>query len=625
MKKCLAVILMITFLFSIQAVPLRAAPAGAKLNDIQAVIDSNKLVTIRGTLSSGQGQVVTVRILDPNGNLEYANSTVTTSWGGFQFTYTMKNNTAGFYDVALNALGLAEPVTTIFQYGVNNDLMDLAVSDGGLDKTFSPAITEYAVNVDCWVSNMSVTPMVSDSTASVRVNDKVVISGMPSEPIPLKEGDNEIKVTVTALTTESKTYTITVTRPKALSAIIQAKAGVNTDKKVKITGFASSGAGRQISVMVTDPQGNIDYLGTTTSTGSGNFECSYTMSNTMTGRYTVLLGTLGLASPVTAYFDYVYGVELKNLFLSNGSLSPSFQPDVTSYAATVSGNVSSILVTPTAGGGSGKILANKLEVPSGQSSAPLTLYHGETTINIEVLAQDGTAGKSYTLTVTRLIDLPAAVTLRAQIDKNKLVTVSGTIGTTALQPISIMITDPKGRLEYVNSTQTADGGVYHFAYTMFNTTKGRYDVTIGTVGLTMPIKTYFIYNLDCADLKELSIDNEMITAQFAPDQTQYSATVESSAVRLSAAAEDPEAAIQINNMEVVQGSVSGYVNLTIGDNTVKLAVTATNGTIKNYFINIHRLPPPLPQPPTPQDDSESDEESPSYETPDKPMPPGLDG
>lgn len=83
-----------------------------------------------------------------------------------------------------------------------------------------------------------------------------------------------------------------------------------------------------------------------------------------------------------------------------------------------------------------------------------------------------------------------------------------------------------------------------------------------------------------ANLKRLVPNYEGISPNFNPDVTKYSLTVPSTAT-----------SVKLDVQVAQQGAkywISGDENLKIGDNTVTITVTATNGTKKNYIIIVTR-------------------------------------
>lgn len=95
----------------------------------------------------------------------------------------------------------------------NSNLASLALSKGTLSPAFASGIHIYDVNVSSVVSNLTVTPVLADSGATVTVVDDPVLSGSQSEPITLVNGSNTIIVRVLAEDGISETtYEITVNR-----------------------------------------------------------------------------------------------------------------------------------------------------------------------------------------------------------------------------------------------------------------------------------------------------------------------------------------------------------------------------------------------------------------------------
>ena len=92
-------------------------------------------------------------------------------------------------------------------------LSNLAMSAGSLSPTFASTSTAYSASVANNVTTISLTPTLTDPTASVKVNGVSVTSGSSSTAIPLTVGANQVTVLVTAQDgTTTRTYTVSVTR-----------------------------------------------------------------------------------------------------------------------------------------------------------------------------------------------------------------------------------------------------------------------------------------------------------------------------------------------------------------------------------------------------------------------------
>ncbi|MBK8284884.1 MAG: cadherin-like beta sandwich domain-containing protein [Ahniella sp.] len=93
------------------------------------------------------------------------------------------------------------------------NLSALSISAGTLAPAFSAGQQSYTASVGNGVTQMTVTPTVAQSGATVRVNGTLVTSGTASAAINLITGLNDISVVVTAQDgVTTKSYLITVTR-----------------------------------------------------------------------------------------------------------------------------------------------------------------------------------------------------------------------------------------------------------------------------------------------------------------------------------------------------------------------------------------------------------------------------
>jgi hypothetical protein len=98
-------------------------------------------------------------------------------------------------------------------------LSNLTISDGQLSPAFDAQTTSYTVAEAASVASVTVTATTSSSKASLKINDKAVASGTPSEAVALTEGQTStVTIVVTAEDgTTAKTYTVSITRAVALS------------------------------------------------------------------------------------------------------------------------------------------------------------------------------------------------------------------------------------------------------------------------------------------------------------------------------------------------------------------------------------------------------------------------
>ncbi|HEY1009894.1 MAG TPA: cadherin-like beta sandwich domain-containing protein, partial [Daejeonella sp.] len=132
-----------------------------------------------------------------------------------------------------------------------------------------------------------------------------------------------------------------------------------------------------------------------------------------------LTGRSGLRGDLWSATFVSTSAALANLTLSDGTLSPDFHSDTTSYSASVSNSTASITVTPTVSDATAGVTVNGVGVTSGSASPAISLSGGSNTITTVVTAQDGETTKTYTLTVNRALSTNANLAT--------LLTSSGTI------------------------------------------------------------------------------------------------------------------------------------------------------------------------------------------------------
>ncbi len=120
----------------------------------------------------------------------------------------------------------------------NADLANLTVSGAALSPTFFASTLGYAGSVPFATSTITVTPTVSDGTATVKVNSVTVASGNASGAINLNVGVNTITAVVTAQDGSTmKTYTVSITRQTNVESWRQLNFGTSAN-----TGTAADSA-----------------------------------------------------------------------------------------------------------------------------------------------------------------------------------------------------------------------------------------------------------------------------------------------------------------------------------------------------------------------------------------------
>ncbi|MCZ8513522.1 cadherin-like beta sandwich domain-containing protein [Paenibacillus filicis] len=96
-----------------------------------------------------------------------------------------------------------------------------------------------------------------------------------------------------------------------------------------------------------------------------------------------------------------------------------------------------------------------------------------------------------------------------------------------------------------------------------------------------------------SDLKSLSLSAGTLT--FDPATTTYAVNVDNTiaAISMTPTAADTGATIKVNGTPTVSGATYGPVNLAVGANTLRIDVTAADGTPKAYTITVNRADVPV--------------------------------
>ena len=291
----------------------------------------------------------------------------------------------------------------------SSNLTNLTLSSGTLSPAFAAATTSYTASVPNATTSITVTPTLSDATATVKVKGTTVTPGTASGAISLVVGTNVITTVVTAQDgTTTKSYTVNVTRISnvaTLSGLSLNSGTLSPTFAAGSTSYAASVPNATTSITVrptvTDTTATIKVNGTTVASGtaSGLIELSVG-ANVITTVITAQDGVTTNTYTVTVTRNSNIST-LSGLVLGSGTLSPTFAVGTLSYTGSVPNATSSITVTPTVTDPNATIKVNGTTVASGVASQSIPMVAGSNSINVVGTAQDGTTLSTYTVTVTR--------------------------------------------------------------------------------------------------------------------------------------------------------------------------------------------------------------------------------
>jgi len=296
------------------------------------------------------------------------------------------------------------------------NLANLSPGKGSLTPAFATNTNAYTVGVTNATTSVTLTPITSDVTATVKVNGTPVISGTPSAGIPLSLGPNLIRTVVTASDGSVKTYFTTITRALSSNADL---AGLVISRGTITPAFATLTAVYSVSVpnevkSISITPITSDAAATVTVNNKSVVPSAATGDQPLTigpNYFTIKVkaqdGTIKTYSLTVTRLPST-NAALSSLAISAGTLSPAFAAGINNYSASVSYTTTSIQVTATTSDAASTVKVNNLKAASGVTTGTLPLAIGPDTITTVVTAQDKVTTDSYTIIITRASPPPSA-------------------------------------------------------------------------------------------------------------------------------------------------------------------------------------------------------------------------
>jgi gliding motility-associated-like protein len=306
----------------------------------------------------------------------------------------------------------------------NNNLANLVTDAGTLTPMFDADSTSYKISVDNGILSTNITATLSEISNVLTINGVAATSGMPASAA-LNVGDNNIPVVITSpLDNSTKTYTVKIHRVSndyKLSNLISSAGTFSPSFDADVTDYTVDLPYGTSSAKLT-PTGNafavikVDNVITATGIASQDLSLQSGDNNIVvnvaaedgisTNNYTV---NLRVAAPSS--------VSLSGITLSAGTLNPAFNAGSTNYQVSVPVGTSTIAVQPVLADALSVVTVNgsALDVMTGSVNVPLN--DGLNVIAVNVVANDGTTTRSYTITVNKLIPAPTNAAIAAQVYK----------------------------------------------------------------------------------------------------------------------------------------------------------------------------------------------------------------
>ena len=574
MKRKVVFLCFILLLFS-----MAVAASAEELSSVSATVNSEGLVTISGKISEGAGRMVNIMVHDPNGSLNYMNTCLSGNDGLFRVSYVMVNADGGEYTVTIGTKGAVNVAAASFVHSAKNCDVT-AILEDGIVKVAGTAGTEAGrmIAVRITAPN-SATEYIGNVTSG---NGGVF--GFSYALANTQTGKYTVYAGVSGTKTPAVCYFLA-----GVQADIKAK--IDDQKLVTVEGTVSAPE-KPVSVRITDPKGNTEYLSGVFSKADGTFSLSFTMTNEEKGRYKVSVSCGSLETPVTA--EFVYGKGLQNLQLNNPSTSytPAFESNHKEYSANVSYTTESISIKAFAMDAAAKVIINGSQVTNGTASAPISLKVGLNTLQVQVIEKDGRE-TSYNIHITREKAPPPALSGNANLSALSLS--SGALNevfTAGVTQYTAIV--PNGTSSVTVFYTVADNTASVAVSGASPLRVGANTVTVTVTAQNGSVKVYTITVTRApsgnAFLRSLTVSPGTLSSAFSPVVSSYTVNTGNavSAITITPTAWDTTARITVNGITVRSGSASETIPINVGNNYVPVVVTAEDGSETTYVLTVVR-------------------------------------
>ena len=415
------------------------------------------------------------------------------------------------------------------------------------------------------------------SNLIVTVNDPKVETDKKAEYIfndteLVTTSDNEINILVTAEDGSVKAYTLIVTREKSDVALLS---NLTVTNGSFLPSFSSNVFEYEVTVPVDVTEFNVTATklepNSKVTSGEGHYNISTSekqievtvVSEDETKSNTYILNIKRTKSSINT---------LSDITVSEGTLTPEFNSNITSYTVNVDGNISSIDVSAT-------LTDSRATIISGTGIHSLNV--GDNNIVIRVKSESGSI-LDYNINVIRakknINDLSMIKVDGKEIENFSSDTLEYDLGDVNYSKTKINV---EAVLKDVDSSVKGDGKI--------SLKTGDNEIVLTVTAQNGEEKTYKLHvnriKNDNANLSLLSVMGYTLTPDFDKDTLYYETTVEEeksilTKEEVTAVAEDKNASIsKQDNIELS----------TTVDNIYKVTVTAEDGkTIKIYTIKVNR-------------------------------------
>ncbi len=463
-------------------------------------------------------------------------------------------------------------------------LTNLTTTVGTLSPAFNKDTLNYTINV---ASNVSSLRLNATPVANATVTSNGVINCNN-----LREGENRYTITVTAQDgTTKKSYVVIVNKEKAPAVA----SGDNNLRDLSVDGYTLSPAFSQntTSYSVTVPyEANSVKVNATKNHSLANVVING-MDNLQVGDNTVTVEVTAENGSKKTYTINVKREEkvetppeldkdstLKDITVSEGTLSPAFSSNNSSYTLEVGDSVNSIDINAIPNSDKAKV----------EVTGNTNLKTGFNAVEVTVTAEDGSKSKYIINVYKKEKQTSNTVVQQPKKESNNNYLSSLSVEGASLSPkfnkdvvsysvtvpydvskldISFLIEDKKAKAEIIDNEPLKVGEVKQ-VYVKVTAEDG--SVRMYTINATRSALSSNAY------LKELSAGKFNLNQSFEKTKLNYSVNVDANtkSLDLKALAENDKAKVEI----------LGNSNLKVGSNMLMISVTDENGFSKIYQLDV---------------------------------------
>lgn len=289
-------------------------------------------------------------------------------------------------------------------------LQGLVPSAGALTPAFSGDVYNYSLTVPTTQTDVYFTPTAVDNSSTIKVNGSTVKSGSRSKNISLDEGDNEVQVVVATEDGNETTYNINVTRTALFRSAqltgLTLTAGTLSpafNKGIYEYTAIVENSVTSIGVTPTAEDANATILVNGKQIPSGATSPNISLDQGGNIIKVVVTDTKGNSNTYVLNITRKYpkdNVNLASLSVTDGVMSPKFDPESYLYSVKVPRYTEKVKVLYTLQNDGSKIKINGKDYSNGQSDS-IKLELGANLITVEITAEDGKSTTTYKLSVIR--------------------------------------------------------------------------------------------------------------------------------------------------------------------------------------------------------------------------------